>query len=77
MADYVVVCVGASAAPVSTGDVSADCALAGGVLDQVPQTAWGLPELTLAEGGAIAGAILALWAVAYCIRQIANQVKES
>lgn len=77
MSDYVSVCVAPTAVPVNTGDPAADCVAAGGTSQLVPQTAWGLPELTLAEGGAIAGAILALWAAAWCIRQIANQVKES
>lgn len=77
MTDYVSVCVNATSVPVYTGDVAADCATAGGTLQLVPQTAWGLPELTLAEGGAIAGAILLLWSAAWCLRQIANQVKES
>jgi len=36
-----------------------------------------LPALDLAGGAAIGGAVLALWAVAFAIRQFKNQLGES
>jgi len=69
-------CIGATAAVVNTGDVTADCTAAGGSMGWV-ESVGGLPELSLADGGAIAGAILALWATAWVIRAIKKQLEDS
>jgi len=69
-------CTGTTTAIVNTGDLAADCSLAGGVMEWVELTG-GLPELTLEDGGAIAGAMLALWAVAWAFRAIKKQIEES
>jgi len=69
-------CVGNTNPIVNTGDPEADCVTAGGAWAWVESTL-GLPELTLSDGGAIAGAMLALWAVAWAIRAIKKQLEDS
>jgi len=69
-------CTASTTAIVNTGDLSADCATAGGVVEWVELTG-GLPELSLADGGLIAGAMLALWAVAWSFRVLKKQIEES
>jgi len=69
-------CTGTTAPVVNTGDLVADCATAGGVTEWV-ELAGGLPELSLADGGLVAGAMLALWAVAWAIRAIKKQIEDS
>jgi hypothetical protein len=73
---YVVECVGATSLPVTAVDLATDCATAGGTVAFV-EVSSALPELTLEEGGAIAGAILGLWAFAFCLRAIRNMIEES
>lgn len=68
-------CMGTTAAVVNTGDLATDCATAGGTL-QWFELETGLPELSLADGGLIGGAILALWATAYFFRLFARQIRE-
>jgi hypothetical protein len=72
---YELRCDGATAAIVPTGDPLADCATAGGSSLWLEATSV-LPELTLADGAQIAGAILALWAFAFCLRAIRNMIEE-
>lgn len=69
-------CQGASSVPVNTGSPSSDCTAAGGSLTWV-ESGGVLPDLSLADGGLIAGAILALWAAGYAIRAIRNMIEES
>jgi len=69
-------CIAPSSPIVNTGDLATDCTDAGGTVGWVESTL-GLPELTLADGGAIAGAMLALWAVAWAIRAIKKQLEDS
>jgi len=69
-------CIAPSSPIVNTGDLVADCAAASGTVGWVESTG-GLPELSLADGGAIAGAMLALWAVAWAIRAIKKQLEDS
>ena len=73
---YGVECIGATSVPVASSDLAASCASAGGTL-QFVESASILPELTLADGGLIAGAIIALWALGFCLREIQKMVKES
>jgi len=73
---YEMQCQGAAAIPVNTGDPSADCAAVSGALTWV-ESAGVLPELSLVDGGLIAGAILALWATGFAIRAIRKQLSES
>lgn len=78
MTDYVAVCEGATSAPtVGAGTFEASCASASGTVVYVPETAWGLPELTLEDGGLIAAAVLALWALAWAYRVIARMIEDS
>lgn len=72
--NYVLTCTGGGALTY-TGDLATDCAAAGGTVGYSESTS-GLPELTLADGGAIAGAMLALWAVAWGIRAIKKHFEE-
>lgn len=69
-------CIGSTSAILNTGDLATDCATAGGSMGWVESTG-GLPELSLADGGLIAGAMLALWAVAWAFRVLAKQIQES
>jgi hypothetical protein len=75
--DYELFCEGATSDPVITGTVVDACTTAGGTVVWLRADVGFLPELTLAEGGQIAGAILGLWALAFCIRAIRKQVEES
>lgn len=68
MADYFAVCEAAASAPVDTGAPATDCTTAGGTYSYIEVTAWGLPELTLEDGGRIAVAIIALLVVGFAIR---------
>jgi len=75
MAVYELSCEAATSAPVNTGAVVDDCTAAGGsVLWVEPGSV--LPDLTLAEGGALATAFLALWAVAFAFRALSRQIRE-
>lgn len=69
-------CQGATSAPVITGDVVDACTTAGGSVSWV-ESAGFLPELSLADGGAIAAAILGLWALGFCLGYIRRQLWES
>lgn len=69
-------CSGAASLPVDTGSPSADCSTAGGSLQWVESESL-LPELSLSDGGLLAGAILALWATGYAIRAIRKQLEDS
>lgn len=73
---YLLTCEGATSAPVITGTVVDACTAAGGVVDWVENASF-LPELSLADGGLIAGAIIALWALAWTFRQFKRQISES
>lgn len=73
---YEIQCQGAASVPVNTGSPASDCTTAGGSLTWV-ESAGVLPDLSLSEGGLIAGAILALWAVGWSIRAIRNMIEES
>jgi len=69
-------CIGSTSAIANTGDLAADCATAGGSMGWV-ESVGGLPELSLTDGGLIAGAMLALWAVAWSFRVLKKQIEES
>lgn len=78
MTDYVAVCEGATSAPVvGAGTFEASCTAAGGTVTYVPESAWGLPELTLADAGLIAVAVLSLWALAWSFRQLGRMIEDS
>jgi len=66
MADYQIICSGASTAP-SAGAFDTDCTTAGGTVTVEEVAAGFIPDLTLAEGGAIGAAMIALWAVAWAV----------
>ncbi len=68
MTDYVAVCEGATSAPVYAGSVAADCATAGGAVVYVPESAWGLPDLTLEGGAQLAVAIISLLVIGFFFR---------
>ena len=74
--EYELICEAATSAPVITGAVTDACTSAGGTVAWV-ETSAVLPTLTIEEGGLIAVAILALWAVAWAIRQFSSQIEES
>jgi len=76
MASYDLVCEGATSVPVITGTLVDACTDAGGVLAYV-EVGSILPALTLAEGGAIATALIALWALAWAFRVLQRQIEES
>lgn len=68
MTDYVPVCEGATSAPVYSGSVAADCATAGGAVVYVPESAWGLPDLTLEDGADLAVAVIGLLVIGFFFR---------
>ena len=74
--EYELVCVAATSAPVITGSAVDACTAAGGVVTWVEVSSW-LPDLTIAQGGVIATAIIGLWGLAYCIKLIQRQLWES
>jgi hypothetical protein len=69
-------CEGATSSPVITGDVVDACTTAGGTVSWV-ESAGFLPDLSLEDGGAIALAILGLWALGFCLRAIRKQLEDS
>lgn len=74
---YELACEGATSVPViGTGTVVDACTAVSGTVAWRESTG-ALPELSLADGGLIAGAILALWATGYAIRAIRKQLEES
>lgn len=73
---YQLTCEGATSSPVITGDVVDACTTAGGTVAWV-ESAGFMPELSLEDGGSIAVAILALWALGFCLRFLRKQLWES
>jgi len=69
-------CEGASGSPVITGDVLDACTAVGGTVDWV-ESAGFMPELSLEDGGFIAGAIIGLWALGWAFRALKRQAQES
>jgi hypothetical protein len=74
--DYVLECVGATAAPVITGTAVDACTTEGGTVEWV-EPSGPMPELT-AEGAAeIGAAFVALIAVAWFFKQFKRMIEES
>jgi hypothetical protein len=73
---YVMTCEGATSVPGDPATVVDTCTAAGGVVSWVEQGS-ALPELDLAGGALIGGAVLALWAAAWAFRVIARQLWSS
>ena len=72
---YQLTCEGATSVPEITGTAVDACTTAGGVVDWVENASF-LPELSLEDGGLIAGAVIALWALAWTFRQLMKQLRE-
>jgi len=72
---YELICEGATSVPEITGTAVDACTTAGGVVDWVEAASF-LPDLSLEDGGLIAGAILALWTVGWVFRVLKRQIAE-
>jgi hypothetical protein len=73
---YQLTCQGATGVPEITGTAVDACTTAGGTVAWIENASF-LPELSLADGGLIAGSIIALWALAWAFRQLAKQINGS